>query len=228
MRKVITSAIAVALAALGAVVGVPAHAGTPVSPGCDNGAGEEHPIITNPITLSIQRDSTSIGICYSTTPLGAPGGITGGGIAVYWNVNAGTTTVTTNAWCLPDDGVVFGPTCTVNTTGVSGGTPGVSTATMTYVADTGGPCLWVLGTQYLPTCTGSASVTIDRADGPNVAGGVTPGAPPPGGSCIVQVGSMCTVSLTLIKVTAGCDPGPTVVIDTTPTGPKPVDLPKEC
>jgi hypothetical protein len=221
----VLAALVMLLGAAGVLVGAPAHAGSGPSQLCDDGTGTEHPIITNPITLSTEVDSTAVGICWSTTPLGTPGGVTGGLIAVYWNASTSTMTVTMSGVCQPDSGVVVSPTCNVTTTGASAGSASESgnwTTTHSYASDTGGPCLWVLGTQELATCTSAAQVTYAAGDLPQEQ---TDGV----NHCLMNVNGTCFVSTTGVTIWTGYNTmEPTLEINTTYTGDRQVNIPQEC
>lgn len=220
-RVTITAALVVLAGGLAALAGAPALAGSGSSTWCDNGAGGEYPILESPITLAAQKDSNAVSLCYSTTPQGAPGGVTGGIVQVNWQTDTSALHVTAQVMCLADPGVNFAPVCGTGANGASAGTVSATPGTTTYAATNGGPCLWVLGAQYLSTCSSAATASVNTADAPSASlVGTT--------QCLVQVGATCYAYLTGVKITSGCDANPTVSIYTAATGPRTADLPRAC
>lgn len=111
------------LAALGAaallIAGTPASAGTSWSTLCSDGIGYlEMPILTTPITLAAEiawapgGDHQTVWLCYSTTPVGQPGTITGGALAVdIWANTTNNPGVYVGLGCYPDFTTGVGPSC---------------------------------------------------------------------------------------------------------------------
>lgn len=221
MRKAITAAVVVALAAAGALVAAPAEAGEYWSPTCNNGVGNETPLLTWPVTLGVQRNADgSVYVCYSTTPQGSPGGV-GGMLWVIPSSDVSTVTVRARVVCYPDIGAVVAPACDTNTNGASVGSPSYGSGSTTYVSDTGGPCLWVLGTQYLSTCSSRVSATYYASDGPGIS---TPST----GVCLLSAGSTCHAYLSGVKVTSGNDSTKPLLSVESPHGKRDVDAPLTC
>ena len=225
MRKSIIAATTAVLVGFGVLAGVPAQAGQGASQTCANGIGNETPLANWPVTLGVQRNPDgSTYVCYSTTPLGSPGGV-GGLIAVAPSADLTTVKVQARATCTPDTAAVFAPSCETNTNGAAVGAPSYSTGPTTFASDTGGPCLWVLGVQYLATCSSATTVTYHVSDAPGVG-------LPSTGVCLLSEGTNpgnCYVYLTGVKVYSGYDSTKPVVSVVTPyTGRIDIDAPKAC
>lgn len=115
----------------------PATAGTGASTYCTDGSAyREIPILTSPVTVTAEVFRTPGGneqlvlICYSTTPPGQPGTVTGGALAVH--VLTDTSTAFPGAYvglgCYPDYATGVGPACTVgNSANVGTGSAVVTT-----------------------------------------------------------------------------------------------------
>jgi hypothetical protein len=126
-----------------------ASAGTgPSASMCD---GTTVPVVSAPVTVALRfvesptDDVNRLIVCYSTTADGAPGGVTGGAIYVDYGYDTGTPFLGAyaNAYCLPDPGVVFAPSCTL-LNGVFVNTAFLPTATVTpttCILSLGATCL---------------------------------------------------------------------------------------
>ncbi len=112
-------------------------------------------------------------------------------------------------------GQIVTPAGTVNVfqTGAEAGNVTTPGGGATSTAGLGNTCLWVLGTQQLPTCTSVVGATVSNADLPQVYGGI----------CAVQQGNTCVVGAPGVQV-GGDTSNPTVNVDT-PLGPVPVNVP---
>lgn len=153
VRRVLATIAAVPL--LIGLTAVPAAAGTGPSEACNDGVGNGIPILTSPITVSVEvspLDSVGHGtlwVCYSTTPQGTPGGLSGG--AVLIDVWTNTGTVSPGAYvallCFPDPAVTIGPpTCSAPTSvNVSPGDVSVPPSTYCIASVIGVGCI-----AYLP------------------------------------------------------------------------------
>lgn len=224
MKKLLMLGLGVAAAA-GGLIGTPAQAGYGPSVWCNDGGtapgGREVPILSSPITLAAEIDPGEVWVCYSTTPQGAPGGITGGAIRVKYAAGSSTVSVTTSMYCVPDSGVNYALTCNSGPNGAAVGSIGYATGTTTFAQSTGGPCLWVMGTQYLSTCTSGMKASYYSGDAPSVSTHST-------GVCLVSGGSTCHAWLTGVKVTAGYDSANPLVRIDGPFVNQGVDVPSTC
>lgn len=96
-----------------------AQAGTGPSNWCHDGIGQrEIPVIESPVVIAVEVNINPTGprdlilLCYSTTPAGAPNGLSGGAIVI--DVQKDTATASPSAYatllCFPDPSG-FGTTC---------------------------------------------------------------------------------------------------------------------
>ena len=213
MRKFkATALLAALLGALAALVGLPAaHAGSGASTACPT------TVLRSPFTIGTGGPGNGdVMVCFSTTPYGAGGGA-GGSIFVSPDASTSTATVTITVIC-DEDGQVW-PSCDT-TNGASAGS--VSRPTTYSAEDSGGPCLWVLGTQYLSSCSSQTAASFNPGDAPAVT---TPST----GICLLSAGSTCYAYLSGVVVRAGYDStAPTVRITTSYTGSKDVNVSPTC
>ena len=219
MKRII-AALLLLLGAAAVVVGAPARAGTGYSQACENGyGGTEYVVMTQPMTLGVQTGPGYANLCLSTTSWGQPGGA-GGIVQVRYAYSTAGASVTVASTCAPDTPSIVWPSCDTGDSGAGAGS--VSRPTTYSAQDTGGPCLWVLGTQYLSSCTSATKASYNPADGPSVG---TPST----GICLLSAGSTCYAYLAGVVVRAGYDSAPTVRLETPFTGsPVDVNVPQTC